>query len=274
MQLSALLETSIDRSKRLAVLAVVPFLTSLLRWRDVEAVASDSSTVYSVTFGTPHPFLDLWTFVNAPTPETGDAVGTADFPLLVAAGFGLLFVASLVGFVVVSGLLLAGYLGSIDEGGDGGEFDFLGNVISYGRSLVGYQALSLGVVVGLVLAAGAVPAMAPLVFVAVFVLAYLFYLTPYLVVVRDRGLVVALRESFGIVTSRLEPVVAFVGFTVCVAVASVPVSWIAYEFGFPGVVAAAAVTAPVGFFATVFFLEFAGELAADGRTYSNVPADM
>lgn len=254
------LQEALDSTRQVAVLAVVPFLVALMRWHDLVVTGADTTTRFSVTFPTPHSFISLWSFVNAPT-ETGSGIGSGSLPLLVEVGLGALFGVSLLGYVILAGLALAGYLGSIADGVADGSFDFLANVRRYARPLVAYEALSVLVLLAFVGGLVWFPAVFPIVAIGVFVVAYLTYLTPYLVVVADVGLVEALRRSVRLTTQRFEAGIAFVGFVVLGAVVSVPVSLLAHGNGAVGGVLAAALTAPLGLFASVAFVLITRDLS-------------
>lgn len=261
MSASDVLQETVTTARQLAVLVVVPFAMALLRVRDLAAIGADTSTRFSVTFPTPHSFITLWSFVNAPT-EAGAGTVSGSLPLVVAAGWGVLFVAALAGYVLVTGIVLAGYLGSIDEGLVDGSFDLAANARRYARPLVVYEAASLLVLLGFVGLLATLQVLLPFVVVGLFVVFYLTYLTPYLVVVTDVGLVVALRRSVALTTSRLDVGVAFIAFATLGAVVSVPISLLAHGNGLVGGVLAAALTAPLGLLASTGFVVFTHELTA------------
>lgn len=261
MQPSTALQRTVASARQLSVLAVVPFVVAVLRWNDLTATAADTSTQFSITFPIPHSFITLWSFVNAPTDT--NAGGAGDLPLVVDVGLGILFVVALAAFVVLSGLLLAGYLGSIAEGVASDAFDFAANIRRYARPMVAYEALWMLTLLGLVGGTLWLPVLLPVIVVGLFVVAYLTYLTPYLIVVENRGLVEAVQRSAELTTQRSAAVVAFVGFVALGAVLSVPVSMLAYGNGIAVTVFAAALTAPVGFLASVFFVELTRTIDAD-----------
>lgn len=253
------LDETVEHAPRLAVLAVVPFVLSVIRWNDLMRTATDTSTRFQVTFPTPHGVIGLWSFLNPPARTEGTVGGT--LPLVVGAGVGLLLVVSLAVFVVVSGLALAGYLGSIEEGLATGSFDFLANVRRYARPMVAYEALALLVLLVLVAAGTADTVLVPVVFAVLFVVAYLTYLAPYLVVAGDLSLVEALGRSASVATSRGPVLGTFVVFVVLGAAFSLPLSMVAYGNGLPGVLLAAVLATPVGFLASVFFVAVARAIA-------------
>jgi len=263
MQPSTVLRQAAEHTEQLAALTIVPFVVAVARWRDLAATGADTSTQFSVTFPTPHSFVSLWSFVNAPT-DAGTAVAGGDLPFVVGTGLGVLFVVSLAAYVVLSGVVLAGYLGSVAEHVTTGSYDFAANVRRYARRMVGYQALLVLALLALVAGVVVLPAAFLLVAVVLFVAAYLTYLTPYLVVVADLDLLAAVEQSVALTTGRAEAAGAFLGFVAGGAVASVPLSTLAYGNGPVGGVIAAALAAPLGLFASVTFVLVARELTGVG----------
>jgi hypothetical protein len=255
MRPSTILHDAVQTTRRIAILVVVPFAVAVLRWNDLVVTGADTTTQFSVTFPTPHSFITLWSFVNAAS-KTGTEIGTGTLPGPFGLGFGVLFVLTLAVYVVLTGIILAGYLGSINEALTDESFDFVDSVRRYARPLVAYEVLSLVVMLGLVGGVMVIPAFFPVVALSVFVLAYLTYLTPYLVVVTDVGLVPALARSIRLTTHRADPILAFLGFVVFGAVLSVPLSMLVYGNGVVGGLLGAAIMAPIGLFGSVVFVAF------------------
>ena len=255
MRPSTILHDAAQTTRRIAILVFVPFAIALMRWNDLVVTGADTTTQFSVTFPTPHSFITLWSFVNAAS-ETGTEITTGTFPGPFGFGFGVLFVLTLAVYVVFTGMILAGYLGSIDEAITDGSFDFVDNVRRFARPLVAYEALSILVMLGLVGGVMVTPALFPVVAVTVFVIAFLTYLTPYLVVATDVDLVPALGRSIRLTTHRAEPILAYLGFVGFGAVLSVPLSMLVYGNGVVGGLLGAAITAPIGLFASVVFVRF------------------
>jgi hypothetical protein len=279
----SLLSRTVEHTAHVWPLVVVPLvatllevgrLRALLRTADpapapangdtTRVVISEPDRLFSVTFGVPRPVSTLWSFVNA-QPE-GVSTGAVGFDSVAV------FVVALLVASVVSGLLAAGYLGSIDAALDG-RFDFLAAVRSYGRPLVGFSLLEAGV--SLLLVAVGLVAL-PLVVVvgtALFVLAYLFFTTPYLVVVDDLGLAPALRRAFELATSEGRVLGFFVGYVVVSALLSVPISALAFAAPPVGVALAVLVSAPVALLLNVATLLFVRDLVR-AQSSSNIPVDM
>ena len=264
MSLPALLSDAASYTERLLVLAVVPFVTALLNWNDVTAAAA-AGDQYGVTFGTPIPIVDLWSFVDAPTSQGAGQVPVGD-PVVVA-GSVLVVVAFAAVFVVFQGLLLAGYLGSIRDGVERsvGEFDFVANVSRYASQMIGFQLLVVGLVVATIAVLLVAPALFPLAVLGIFVLAYLFFPTPYLVVIDDAPLADALDWSLELTTGVRGPPVFFLAYLLLSAVISLPLTAVALNGGLAGVLVAATFAAPVGLWLTIFTYLFVASLVDPGR---------
>ena len=260
MHLVAVLREALQATRDVAVLAVPPFVVALLRWNDLVRLGMDTSRVFSVSFPMPHSFVTIWSFVQPPT-DAGGGIEPATLPAVVGVAFGAAFLLSLAAYVVATGLLLAGYLGSIDQSIRTGSFDFVANVRRYGRSLVAYEALILVVLSAIVLLLTTAPFLFPVAFVGVYAVGYLTYLAPYLVVASEDDLLEAIRHSAGLTTSRADAALAFLGFAVPATALSLPLSRLAYSDGVLAAVAAAALVAPVGLVAAVFFVLVARRLA-------------
>ncbi|PSP47767.1 hypothetical protein BRC75_08740 [Halobacteriales archaeon QH_7_69_31] len=150
-------------------------------------------------------------------------------------------------FVAVEGVLMAGFLGSIDQFVRDRRYDVVGNVRRFAVRVVAFQAIafcSLLVSMAVLLVS---PPLAVVGFAVGLVVYLLVYLTPFLVVVADLPLLAAFRRSVRLTTGRIEPVAFAAGYALVVAVVSLPVSVIT-NGGIPGVVLAAAIVGPAGLF--------------------------
>lgn len=232
---------AIDRLDVLFPLALVPFATSLAAFDDLVALAEGSSGV-SITFGFPTTRVDVWTFLDASaaTDETfsvaypGD--GVTALPLVVLL---------VITYAVVSGLLTAGYFGSIREGIETGRFDFAANLRRYGARFVGFELLVLGLVLGFGVTLLASPPLFVLGVLVALLLGYLFYPTLYLVVLRDLSLEAAFRRAYRLTTGPEPTFGFFVAFALAVAACSVPLSLLARS-SLPGGLVATVAAAPLG----------------------------
>lgn len=257
MQYGALLSNAVSYAGRLAVLAIVPLLASLARWRDVVALGSRTGREIGFKLSLPHPVADLWTFVDAPRPERSGLhvdVPVGMDPELSAT---LLLAAAL--YAVGIGLLMAGYVGSVDEFLRRGRYDFLANVRRFGTRMVGFQAVVYAYL--LVLVVVALESLPLVVFglVVGFLAWALLYLAPFVVVVEDRPLGDAFRRSLELVTSRVEPLAFLLLYAAVVLFGSLPVSLLA-NLELPGVLVAAILASVVGHLLTVLTVLFTRRL--------------
>ena len=124
-------------------LAVVPFFTSVVRWTDVGAVATAPGREFGVRFGLPQAAPDLWTFLGTPSPD-GNGL-TTPVPLMTGGSARLATVTVLLPalvFVAVEGVVMAGFLGSIDQFVRDGRYDVIWNVRRFAVRMVAYQAVA------------------------------------------------------------------------------------------------------------------------------------
>lgn len=246
----------------LAALAVVPAVTALLSVGNVlRVVGAEVDFHAGIQFGLPAPIVDVWAFVSLPNPAI-DLVGPSSG---LVAPFGVAAVA-----VVVQGVLAAGYLGSVREGLATGSYDFLANVRRYLVPILAYTAIPglLGVAL-LAASSGAITAtevggtLAPVVvLLAVIALpvGYLVFATPYLVVLRDCGLVEALRASVGHALSSGAYLRYAIGYALVVGGLSVPTTLLVVNARLVGVLVGTVAAAPIGLAATVATTRFLADL--------------
>lgn len=246
----------------LTALAVVPLVTALLSVGNVlRVVGAEVDFHAGIQFGLPAPIVDVWAFVSLPNPAI-DLVGPSSG---LVAPFGVAAVA-----VVVQGVLAAGYLGSVREGLATGSYGFLANVRRYLVPILAYTAIPglLGVAL-LAASSGAITAtevgdtLAPVVvLLAVIALpvGYLVFATPYLVVLRDCGLVEALRASVGHALSSGAYVRYAIGYALVVGGLSVPTTLLVVNARLVGVLVGTVAAAPIGLAATVATTRFLADL--------------
>ena len=163
-----LLSDALSDARRLLPLALVPLAATLARWSEGVAVATDTDERFSLRFGLPHPTADLQTFID---PLASDGGGLrVDAPFVaetgsVADSFALSVVAlSVAGYVLLTGVLTAGYLGSIDQFLASRRHDFTGNVGRYALRMVALGSIPPSVLadVGYVGVPGAAALSSPL----------------------------------------------------------------------------------------------------------------
>ena len=109
------------------------------------------------------------------------------------------------------------------------------------------------------------------------VLAYLFFATPYLVVVAELTLASALRRSVELATGDGRVLGFFLGYVLVSAILSVPISMLAFSSGLVGVAAAVVASTPAALLLNVATLLFVRDLVAEPASptqSSNMPVDM
>ncbi|ADQ66375.1 hypothetical protein C499_01425 [Halogeometricum borinquense DSM 11551] len=145
----------------------------------------------------PSPIESVWRFVNVPQSGVHIDSGPA-IPILAV-------------LVLVTMFLLGGYLGSIRRllDADEDQFDFTHDAFAYLGPMAVWAAVPSLVTVSVAMLAGGFGTvegntLLPLVFVIIagaLVFGYLFYAAPFLVVLRETGLVDALRGSYHLAVS-------------------------------------------------------------------------
>lgn len=235
-------------------LALVPLVSSLLQFEKFQRVLGFHGGHVGVNFRFPAAVADLWTLVSLPNQGGGVHVTG---PLLL-----------LPVLVVVQAALAAGYLGSIRSMLAGDRYAFADCVGRYFLPFLGYSALTFGlglVSVGFAAAGGRGAAALVLVvgLPAHLLLAYLFYATPYLVVVRDSGLLDALAESYRLALAG-GPYAAFAGgYLVATAGISLVATAVVVNLGPVGLLLGLVGGPLVGLTLTVATMQFVLDLVAD-----------
>jgi hypothetical protein len=146
-------------------------------------------------------------------------------------------------YVVVSGVLSAGYFGSIAAAITTGSFGFVAGVRRFAVRMVALEAL---VVVGLLavfLPLLVVPPLFVIAILALLLAGYFLFPTVYVLVLEDRGIEAAARRAYALVADQ-RPLSFFASVVVATLVCSIPLSYLAYS-GLGGAVVAAVVAAPL-----------------------------
>ena len=229
-------------------LAAVPVVSSLLNVDAIRRVVAYDGGHFGVKFPLPMTIADLWTFVSLPNQGPGVHVSPTLWLLPVV--------------VAVQSALVAGYLGSVRDLLEGAEYDFAANARRYFLPMLGWQVLvsvPTYALVGLGMAAG------PLVLLLIpfyFVAAYLFYATPYLLVVADAGLGEAVSRSLEWGFSGGSYFSFAAGYLLFGVALSVVLSPFVVNLGAIGIVGGLALSAPVALALAFATVEFVAELAA------------
>lgn len=196
------LSSGLNRASEHLPLAVVPVLFALLNTRKIMAITSFDGGHIGFKIGVPLSVVTIWQFVSV--PRSGVAVNTG-LPIELLP-FAVLTVPVL---LVFQAILVAGYFGAIRNALLGASYDFIQNSRRYfipflAMTLLPFLALfpfaaGLFGVGALTDSLGGAALLVVLPAVVLFlVVAYLFYGTPYLLVLRDAGLVDAARRSYSL----------------------------------------------------------------------------
>ncbi|WP_253184610.1 hypothetical protein [Natrialba sp. SSL1] len=215
----------IDRFGSLSAFMLVPLALSLVELGKVaRTMAPQSGFTISAKFPLPNPLLDLWAFIDAPDAETtgassavhpGAGTGTATghgpagadvtietpFETVVVppeiGGISLLGLISglLVVYALIASVIAAGYIGGLDRRLRGEPVAIAALVKQYTPPFFVYHLLVFGAFLLAIPLMLVSPALVLLAIPVIFVLAYLFYATPFLFVVADEPVIEAFRRS-------------------------------------------------------------------------------
>lgn len=250
--LTAAFAAGVAVAARRPLLALVPLLAGLTSTGQFERAAR-ADTAFQVNFGLPAPVAGLWTFLNAPSRAGLTAFGTplgtvGDQPALLATAV-LVTVAGL----LLVGLLMAVYLGAIDDVLAGRGTDHRDNLRRHAPVTLAFAALELLGLLGFVavvfgvLGAGRPRAPVLLVPVVLGTLVAVYLLTPgvYVGVAADLAPPPAFRRGLDIALTGAYLLFAL-AHAAAVAAVSVPLSALAFSAGLPSLLLGALVAAPAG----------------------------
>jgi len=273
------LSSGLFRASEHLVLALVPVLFALLDTNKMLAITSFDGGHVGVRLGVPFPVVTVWQFVSVPqsgaTVETGIPVEA--LPLAAVTVPVLL---------VVQAAVTAGYYGSLGNALDGAPYDFVGNSRRYLLPFLVLTALPFLFVLPLALGVlgdvgptgrSSAAALALVVPAAVLVLvaAYLFYGTPYLLVLRDTGLLDAARASYSLATAGGPYPAYTAGFALFVLLVSPVATAIVVNVplvGLPVGILAGGVLGLAANFATMRFFADLDPASSVDRTWDDEPA--
>lgn len=242
-----LLSRSWGRSNKRLDLAVVPVLNALVQVSNFEKLAQFDGIHFGLKFPVPAPIMGVWSFTSLPNPGGGGDVQV----------FGPLWALPL--FVVFEAVLMAGYVGSLDDVLTSDGFDFPGSVREYFLPMLVYNVLGTALLLGLfafVLAGGGF-LLVLIAFPLFFALVYFFWAAPFLVVIEDRGVIDALSASYDLGTGGGEYFEYFWKHVGVGAVVSLPITGLVVNTGVVGAALGAILVATLGqafVIATITFL--------------------
>jgi uncharacterized membrane protein YgcG len=209
----ALLSRASEHLGPLSPLALVPFALAVVSVEKFRRVAGSTADLrFGISFGFPTTVSTSWDLLSLPNAGSGLNLPTESIETTVP----LMLVVT-----VLSALLGAGYLGSIRRELASVDRAFLEDARTYFGPFLGFELINLVVVLAAVGAALVALPLALAFVLVLFAFAYLFYATPYLVVVEGVDLPTALRRSYGYAASGGEYASFFVQYLIAVALVSV-----------------------------------------------------
>lgn len=252
-------------------LALVPLVAALLQTDKIRQVLAFRGGHVGFRIGLPVSIVDLWQFVSVPNSGVNvDVGGSLGSPLAVVG---------LAATVLVQAALAAGYFGSIRDLLVSETYDFAGNVRRFIRPFLLYTLVPVLLLLPLALlfAGGGERAFVPAVVLlvpAIIVASYLFYATPYLVVLRETDLVSAARASYGFAIGGGPYLRYAVGFALFVLVGSGVMTAFVVNLGAVGILLGVVVASPVGLAANVATMRFVGDVDPDSPSLGSSDGGM
>ncbi|NEU56809.1 hypothetical protein [Halorussus sp. MSC15.2] len=241
------LQVGWERATRNLPLAFVPLLSSLLAPDNLRRVRSYEGNYFGLALQLPSSLPDLWTFVSLPNGEPGIHVSPTLWLLPV--------------LVPLQAALVAGLLGSAHEFTRTGGYDFAANVRRYFVPVLVFVALVRAVALGTgALATAALPVVFLVVPLLLLVLSYVFYATPYLLVVEDASVGEALATSYDWATEGGPYLAYAAGYLLVVFAVSAVGSAFVVNLGVLGAAVGAVVSAPLALALTFTTVEFVADM--------------
>lgn len=245
----------------------MPAVTAVMATDKIEAIASFRGGHVGLRLGLPVGIVDLWQFVSVPN-ETA-SVG---LPLPEALPLAAVVVPIA---IVLQAALAAGYFGSLEAALRTGEFAFVAELRDSFRPFLLYTLIPLAVTLplaalGLANSRALVPVMLVLI-PAFLVAAYVFYATPYLVVLRDEGLLASARRSYGLAVGGgpyLRYAAGYAGFVLALSLVTTAV---VVNLGLVGVAVGVVALAPVGLAANAATMRFVADIDDGSPTLGEWP---
>ena len=237
----------------ITALAAVPFVLSLTNVDAIARIAAYEGFHISFTTSLPFSVITVWQFVDP--PRTGVFV-TSGLP-----GSSPLAGVAVVLAALAHAVLSAGYFGRVADHVLGRDRSFLDCVRAYTGSflvLVTVPYLIFAPLAGRV--EGALVGLVVVAIPVVLVLGYLFYAAPYLVALRDTGVVEALRGSYRLAVGSGSYLSYTLGFAGLVLAASPVLSVVVVNVPGVGLLVGVAAGAYLGFVCNVTTMQFVADI--------------
>lgn len=245
-----------DRALEFLPLAVVPMATAVMATEKIERVVTFDGGHFGLKLGLPVGVVNIWQFVSLPNESVSVGLPLPEaLPLVVV----VLPIA-----VIVQAALSAGYFGSLASALETGTFEFGASVRRHFVPFLVYTIVPMAVVApvaGLGLASSRLALPLILLLVVTFIVAaYLFYATPYLVVLRGDDIVPALQASYDLATEGgpyLRYALGYAGFVLALSVVATAV---VVNLGLVGVAVGVVAGAPVGLACNAATMRFVADI--------------
>lgn len=263
---TARVENAWERAGPHLALALVPVITALFNTEKIEQTLQFDGQHIGLKLGLPASVVDLWQFTSVPQSGVQATLG-----LPTTIGLALIVIPLV---VVIKAVLVAGYFGSLADIILQDGYDFEQNIRTYFLPFLVYELVPLAFLAPFVLVVqqsgtGAVTPLFLVLLPAILVASYLFFATPYLVVLTDRGLLWAAKRSYKRAVQGgpyFEYALRFAG---AVVLLSIFVTAIVVNLGVVGIALGLLGTAPLGLTLNLATMQFVAELegtpTADGR---------
>lgn len=258
------LADGLERAVANLVLVFIPIAVSLFEVTKILSIITYDGGHIGVRFGLPAGVVTVWQFVSV--PNDGGVNVQPGLPIEAAP----VAFATIPALIAVKAWLAAGYLGSIRNALDEGPYDFLSNARRHFLPLLVITLVPVLVLLPFALGVltvgqggpgtGAIFVLFGLALLAVFVLGYLFWATPYLVVLRDDGLLSAARASYGFAVDGGPYLAYSVGYAVFVLLVSPIATGVVVNVPAVGLAAGIIVGGFLGLVANVATMRFVADL--------------
>lgn len=267
------LGAGVERAVENLPLAVVPLVVSLLQVDKIQRILASDGIHVGIKFGLPFPVLTVWQFVSLPgegvAMSAGLPVGGGTTPVSILAG--------LAG-ILVTAVLSAGYFGSLVDALAGRQYAFASHVRDHFVSflvitvapIVAFAPIALVVMLGTPGAAAVVVVVGLLV---VFVLGYLFYATPYLLVLRETSLLDAAEASVAFAKDGGPYARYFVGFVLVVVLVSPIATAVVVNVPVIGMVIGVPAGAVAGLAGNIATARFVADIDPESPDFGEWPGD-
>lgn len=249
-----------QRAQGALPLALVPAVVSLLATDKIGKVLAFDGRHIGLRIGLPAGIVDLWQFVSV--PNEGVSIGVAGTDLT-PVGLAVILIA-----VVIRAGLMAGYFGSLREALATDSYDFMTNLERHFLPFLVYTLLPVLVLAPLLLVSGrgGLPSVVVVLVPVVIAVSYLFYATPYLIVLRGVGVLEAATGSYRLAVAG-GPYLRFAaGFAGLVVGGSILATAVVVNLGAIGVALGFLGAAPVGLACNLATMRFIADIDPESPT--------